>query len=477
MMTTLKRIAVCAFWLLVWQLASLLVSNPILLCGPLDVVVALAEKIGTSSFWASIGFSLLRISAGFIGALLGGLLLGALAWRISAFATLFNPAVQFVKSVPIVCFIVLLLLWFGSFYVSAVAVFLVAFPAFYFATIEGLQARDERILHLLQVFRVPPLRRAAAFMWPTMLPFLTATSRVAVGMSWKAGVAAELIGLPLGSIGENIYQAKISLSSADLLAWTLVIVFISLACEHLFLWLLQKSERWSWQQALPRYRKSSDNPPLTAKAPSKRPEKVESPSSELLRLTKVTKSFSGKKVIELENLVIRKGEVIGLNDPSGSGKTTLLHMLASLTEPDSGSISPKPLEVSMVFQESRLFEKRNAIDNIRLVAGRYLSEADITSLLIQVLPPDSLQKPVAQLSGGMRRRVEIVRALAMPSSMILMDEPFAGLDEASAQVTRAFISEHLGDRTLVIASHHERDFAFSSLEHRQRMLSFSTLKA
>ena len=121
---------------------------------------------------------------------------------------------------------VLLLIWVGSREVSGIAVFLMAFPALYLATVEGLGQVDEKLGQMLSVFGVGPVRRLLAHTWPSLLPYLVATSRNACGMAWKAGVAAELIGTPLGSMGERIYQAKILLETADLFAWTVIVVAV-----------------------------------------------------------------------------------------------------------------------------------------------------------------------------------------------------------------------------------------------------------
>ena len=146
---------------------------------------------------------------------------------------------SFLKSVPIVCVIVLLLMWVGSVRVSAIAVFLAVFPAIYFSVLEGRAAASPGLGELLRVMGVPGWRRFLANTWQQLLPYLVATCRNACGMAWKAGVAAELIGSPRGSMGERIYQAKLLLETGDLFAWTIVVVALSWACEKAFLALLR----------------------------------------------------------------------------------------------------------------------------------------------------------------------------------------------------------------------------------------------
>ena len=438
--TWLRRTAIVLAWLLAWQLAAMLVANDILLASPIQTVLALGSYIVSWGFWQAIGFSMLRILLGFFLAFALALLLGCLAWRFLLVSELVRPAMTFIKSVPVVCFIVILLIWFGSRWVSLLAVFLVTLPAFYFAVLEGLAERDIKLAEMLTVFRLSRPRKLAAYYWPTILPFVTAAAKVAVGMAWKSGVAAELIGLPLGSIGDGIYRAKILLASADVFAWTFVVVVLSVLAEKAFLWLLGRSADWSWRLALPRG--------LAAPVATGGPSAVTGSS--------ISKSYGDKPVITDLDLSLEPGGRYLLNSPSGTGKTTLLRLLAGLEQADAGSLN-NDNRVSMVFQEARLFEPRSAVENVLLVAGFVADAGRIRLVLSRLLPADSLDLPVGQLSGGMRRRVELVRALLAPGQLLLLDEPFAGLDAANVDRAMELVSELQGNRILVLVSHELAD--------------------
>lgn len=433
----LRRAGAVAFWLLVWQLASMTVGSELLLAGPLAVLVRLAQLVPTAAFWITVGFSLARIAAGFAVAFVLGLALGLAAHRWPALAELLAPAVSFLKSVPIVCVIVLLLMWVGSARVSAIAVFLAVFPAIYFSVLEGCTAASPGLGELLRVMGVPGWRRFLADTWQQLLPYLVATCRNACGMAWKAGVAAELIGSPRGSMGERIYQAKLLLETGDLFAWTIVVVALSWACEKAFLALLRATGGWALSASVPR--------PVA--------DRRQQPSAAAISLDQVTLGYDGEPVATC-NLELAPGSRTVLSDPSGAGKTTLVRTACGLLAPLSGYVeAPAWGELSVQFQDTRLVEAMTAEQNLLLCSAGTLSAGEAHALLAELLPEDALGRPVSELSGGQRRRVELARALAHPGAAVVLDEPFASLDAASHKVAAAFVVSHLCGRTLLVASH------------------------
>lgn len=440
----LCRAGAVAFWLLVWQLASMAVGSELLLAGPAAVLMRLAQLVPTAAFWSTVGFSLARIAAGFAVAFVLGLLLGLAAHRWHALAELLAPAVSFLKSVPIVCVIVLLLMWVGSMRVSAIAVFLAVFPAIYFSVLEGRAAANPSLGELLRVMGVPGWRRFLADTWQQLLPYLVATCRNACGMAWKAGVAAELIGSPRGSMGERIYQTKLLLETGDLFAWTIVVVALSWACEKAFLALLRATGGWALSASVPR--------PVA--------DRRRQPSAAAISLDHVTLGYDGEPVATC-NLALAPGSHTVLSDPSGTGKTTLARTVCGLLAPLAGRVeAPVWGELSVQFQDTRLVEAMTAEQNVLLCSAGALSADEAHTLLAELLPEDALGRPVSELSGGQRRRVELARAFAHPGAAVVLDEPFASLDAASHQAAAAFVLRHLGGRTLLVASHAPGDVEF-----------------
>lgn len=230
-----RRIGAAVFWLAVWQAAAFGVHRDFLLASPLQVARTLVGLVPTADFWETIGWSLGRIALGFGGAAILGALLAvsAAAWPLAR--DLWEPAIAAIRSAPVVSFIILLLLWTDSAHLSIYVSLLMVLPVMYANVLQGISQRDRALLEMAAVYRVPFARRVRAIDIPAALPFLAAACRVGVGLAWKSGVAAEVIGVADGSIGERLYEAKVFLSSADLFAWTIVIVALSVACERVLL--------------------------------------------------------------------------------------------------------------------------------------------------------------------------------------------------------------------------------------------------
>lgn len=171
----------------------------------------------------------------------------------------------------------------------------------------------------------------------------------------------------------------------------------------------------------------------------------------------VTKFYDNKKVLTDLCQTFQAGQSYCLMAPSGTGKTTLLKLLAGLSQPDQGKISGlENRKISMVFQEDRLLEGYTAAENIRFACGKNVSIEEIQKLLEAFLGETDF-KPVSCYSGGMRRKVCLLRALLAPSDLLLLDEPFTGMDEASRRKACQLILAWQADRTLIFSSHDRQD--------------------
>ena len=415
-----------------------------MLAGPWETCAHLVSILADPQTVAVVWFSLSRIAAGFLSAFALGVALGLVAHRREAVRTLAAPFVTACRSVPVACVVVLLLIWVGSGAVSGLAVFLMAFPALYLAVLEGLGQSMDPTREMLELFCVSGPRLFCAHVWQKVLPFAVAASKNACGMAWKAGVAAELIGTPRGSMGERVYQAKILFETADLFAWTVLIVVCSFLCERLFVWLLAQSGPALRRVALAGGRA---NVACGDVAPAR------------VALSDVTIGYDEERPVATHlDLVLDAGSRTVFDDASGRGKTTLLRTISGIVSPLAGGIEA-PGELAVVFQDTRLIEEYDAADNVRIASVAAVDREEAIALLEELLPPDLLLRPVRELSGGQRRRVEIARAMAHPSAAVLLDEPFASLDERSHEQAAEFVRRHLAGRTLAVASHAPADAA------------------
>ncbi len=446
MQTALKQLGTIGAWLILWQLASWAIGNPLLFCGPLEALDALLRDILTPASRLVIGWSAGRIAAGFAVACILGLLLGAVAGRSEAARTLLAPTLHGMKSTPIVCVIALLLVWYGSSLATSIAVGLVVLPPFYFAMLEAHSTADPATNQMLEAFQVRGWRRSLFVRWPQAAPFVRAAARTSTGMAWKAGVACELIGLPTLSIGEQIYLGKLSLDMSSIVAWTAVIIALGWLSERIVIAAVDATAKLPARILNREYARATP----TDQAPPM-------PPAEAVIIRDGWRFFGGEPVLEGFSLEVERGSIARLTSPSGSGKTTTLRIIAQLDAFDKVSpTSVLPIcAPSMAFQEPRLIESLSAPQNLALVASSEQELRFARYLLDELIPDEPLleSKPVSALSGGQRCRIELARALAHPSSILLLDEPFSGLDEANAQHAAQLIHEHRAHRTLIIATH------------------------
>ena len=176
---------------------------------------------------------------------------------------------------------------------------------------------------------------------------------------------------------------------------------------------------------------------------------VEAEAEAKVVLENIGKIYNEQIVLDNFNATYLSGETYYLTSPSGSGKTTLLRILAGLTDADSGSVQGVTC-CSMVFQEDRLCEDYSAVKNVELVLGNAES---VVEALTKLLPSESLQKPCRELSGGMKRRVALVRAMEADADVVLLDEPFTGMDAVTRRCAEDYIRERQGGRAIIIATH------------------------
>lgn len=427
-----KKFIILLFWLAVWQILAMCVDNFLLVVTPLQALRALLTLAGQAEFWQSAFGSLWRIVLGFLLGEVLALFLAAVSCRYKIAEEVLQPFMVFCKAVPVAVFAVLLLIWWGSSMLAVAICFLVVFPNIYLNTLEGLKSADRELLEMAEIFRLSFRTRFFYIYRPALKPFLLSAFQLSLGMCWKSGVAAEVIGTPAHSIGGALYLAKIYLDTADLFAWTAVIIVLSVCFEKIMFYGISLFFRWE----------------PACKRPAM-PQKAATRERRTLRVGDLGKKYHDHWIFRHVEQEFHGGEPYVLDTPSGSGKTTFFRCLCGLERPEEGEVSGIDT-FSVEFQEDRLCEDYSAVKNLEMVLG---DAAQAREILAQLLPEEALDQPCRELSGGMKRRVALVRAMEAGAQCVLLDEPFTGLDEENRKKAEAYIRRKAGGRILILATH------------------------
>lgn len=248
-LAVLRTAGVILFWLILWQAACWAAGQELLIASPLQVGRRLLELAVTGDFWLTAGSSLLRILAGFAAALVAGSLLAVLTSASRACDVLLKPALSVVKATPVASFIILALVWLPTGNVPVFISFLMVLPMVWANLSQGIAATDPKLLEMARAFGFSRLKTLRLVYFPSVMPYFMAAFTTGLGFAWKSGVAAEVIGRVRPSIGGKIYNAKIYLETADLFAWTVVVVAMSILIEKLLVRLIARAGtgRQPWQ--------------------------------------------------------------------------------------------------------------------------------------------------------------------------------------------------------------------------------------
>ncbi|MBR1566408.1 MAG: ABC transporter permease subunit [Oscillospiraceae bacterium] len=231
----LRRLTVLVFWIIVWALASTAVNQELLLPGPLQVARRLAALASTVDFWLTLGRSILRILTGIVSAVILGVWIGLFTHKSIFARELLSPVMTLLKSTPVASFIILALVWLGRSVVPIFIAGLMVLPVIWANTAAGLAGIDPQLLEMAKVYSLPRRRVLLRIVWPSLLPYLRSALRSALGLGWKAGIAAEVLTVPPRSIGKSIFEAKLYLETTELFAWTAAVIALSFLIERVLL--------------------------------------------------------------------------------------------------------------------------------------------------------------------------------------------------------------------------------------------------
>lgn len=234
-----KLLLALLFWALIWQTAAMVKGNPLLLPTPGRVLLRLIQLMGEAAFWQTTLISIGRVLLGVVLGICLGTVLAVLTSASSVVSALVSPAMTAVQAAPVASFSILVLLWLERDFVPVLICILMVLPVIWNGVSTGIRQTDPQLLELARVCRLSKGRVLRRIWVPSVKPYFRAASTSALGLGWKAGIAAEVLTVPKHSIGRMISEAKLYVLSEDLFAWTLAVVVLSLLLQKLMLKLLE----------------------------------------------------------------------------------------------------------------------------------------------------------------------------------------------------------------------------------------------
>ena len=229
----LSRAGVLVFYLALWALLAARINQPLLLPTPLAVLQRLAVLVPDPVFIRSLGATLLRTLLAYFLGIACAVLLGALCVKSRAAELLVSPLLSAIRATPVTSFIVLALVWLSSPRVPVLTGFLMTLPVVYSALVQAIRAIDPKLMEMARLYGFGRMKTLIHVLIPSVLPAFVQSCLAAIGLCWKAVVAAEVIGVPKLAVGSRIYESKIYLETDSLLAWTLTIILLSVLLETL----------------------------------------------------------------------------------------------------------------------------------------------------------------------------------------------------------------------------------------------------
>ena len=231
------------FWSALWWAAAAMLHNPLLLPGPVQVFLCLGKLMQTAAFWQTVMLSIGRILLGVVLAVALGTLLAVLTTRSRLLEVLICPAMTAMQATPVASFTILVLIWLDRDWVPVLICGMMVLPVIHGSVSAGIRTVDAQLLEMAEVFRLPRLRILRRIYVPSVMPFFRTACSSALGLGWKAGIAAEVLTVPRTSMGRMISEAKLYLMTEELFAWTLTVIVLSLLLQKIMLRLMEGRKR------------------------------------------------------------------------------------------------------------------------------------------------------------------------------------------------------------------------------------------
>lgn len=398
-----------------WQLFSLFARLPDLVPSVPRLLETLTELFASATLYQSVAATVLRGIAGMLLSLIAAAGVAFMFSRHELLYELFRPILAIMRSIPVISFILLALIFLNPDNIPLMIAFLTMFPLLAENLTNGIRNQRKELLLMAQTFRISRWNRITQIVYPQLKPFLYSGLASASGFGWRAIIMGEVLAQCSWGIGSEMKRAQTFIAVPELLAWTVVAILISFVFD--------KGISWVGRKQIPIHYYIGH--PKQASAAVRGSD---------IRLTDICYSYGGNPVLSHFGYSFKQGTIYGITAPSGTGKTTLLNLINGTLQPDRGTIDLLHHDrIATVFQEPELLNQLTVAENIALPLAAFMDKASALQQASVVLNEMELhtfgERFPTELSFGQQQRVSIARALAYPASLLLMDEPFKGLDE------------------------------------------------
>lgn len=229
-----RRVLVVILWTAVWETMYRIIGRDIYFPSPLSTVQTFFALITEKATWSTIAYSAYRTLFALCASVLLGILFGIVCGLSRTMYNIFNPLVVVLKSTPVVSVIIIAIIWFHSTYVPVFSGFLMCFPIVFTGTVAGIRNTDPKLIEMCRFYKVGRFDTLRSLYLRSSVPYINASVVSAIGICWKAVAAAEVLSMPVFSIGAKLYFAKTYLDPASLFAWTFIIILLSYFFETIY---------------------------------------------------------------------------------------------------------------------------------------------------------------------------------------------------------------------------------------------------
>lgn len=443
----ISLLSVC-FLLLLWQLTATYIDQPELIPSIPALIKTLFSLFTSKNFYLNILATLTRGIAGMILSLAAASLSAFLFAHYGLLYEFFRPLLTIMRSVPVISFILLALIFLDPESIPLMIAFLAMYPLLTENLTKGIVNLRPGLLLMADQFRLTRANKLMQVIYPQLKPFLFSGLASAAGFGWRAIIMGEVLSQCAFGIGGEMKRAQNFIAVPELIAWTIIAVVISFLCDKG----INKLAGMQWKI---RYC-AKGNEVIGRNTDRQEPVKV----------SDLTFQYAETAVLSHFSYTFEPGSIYGIKAPSGTGKTTLLNLISGSLKPVTGSITLNSAQhFSMVYQEPELLPHLTALQNVSLplasTCNQIYSEQEAMKALEIVEMNTLATRYPEELSYGQQQRIALARAFAYPSTILLLDEPFKGLDKAlnGRIIDRMLAKQAESRQTIIFTSHDPEELA------------------